>query len=71
MKASVTQGSAAVKEEERTVISKGPGRLWGMILAGGDGRRPEQLMRWLTGRDLPKQYCAVIGRRSMFQHTVH
>ncbi len=26
-------------------------------------------MRRLTGIDLPKQYCAVIGRRSMLQHT--
>lgn len=45
------------------------GNLWGIVLAGGDGRRVRYLMRRLTGTDLPKQYCAVIGRRSMLQHT--
>lgn len=69
--------ATAVKGNARTLISpkpdpesKEPGRLWGIILAGGEGRRLQRLMRWLTGNDLPKQYCAVIGRRSMFQHTV-
>lgn len=46
------------------------GDLWGIILAGGDGQRLRSLMRRLTGMDLPKQYCAVIGRRSMLQHTL-
>jgi len=48
---------------------QGAPRLWGIVLAGGDGRRVRYLMRRLTGTDLPKQYCAVIGRRSMLQHT--
>jgi len=48
---------------------RGAGNVWGIILAGGDGRRVRSLMRRLTGIDLPKQYCAVIGRRSMLQHT--
>lgn len=46
------------------------GHLWGIILAGGEGQRVRQLMRRVTGDDLPKQYCAVIGRRSMLQHTL-
>jgi len=49
---------------------RGSAHLWGVILAGGEGRRVRPLMRRLTGRDLPKQYCAVIGRRSMLQHTL-
>jgi mannose-1-phosphate guanylyltransferase len=49
---------------------KSPGNHWGIILAGGDGRRVQQLMRRVTGTDLPKQYCAVIGRRTMLQHTL-
>jgi len=49
---------------------QGPARLWGIVLAGGEGRRVRPLMRRLSGTDLPKQYCAVIGRRSMLQHTL-
>jgi mannose-1-phosphate guanylyltransferase len=38
-------------------------------LAGGDGTRLSLLVhRWL-GRFKPKQYCAFVGTRSMFQHT--
>ncbi|HET7853674.1 MAG TPA: sugar phosphate nucleotidyltransferase [Candidatus Methylomirabilis sp.] len=69
--------ATAVNRAGRTLISpkpdpesEEPGRLWGLILAGGEGRRLQRLTRSLAGRGLPKQYCAVIGRRSMFQHTV-
>ncbi len=47
-----------------------PGHPWAIILAGGEGRRLRGLVRRLMGADLPKQYCAVIGRRSMLQHTL-
>jgi mannose-1-phosphate guanylyltransferase len=43
---------------------------WAIILAGGEGRRLRGLVRRLMGADLPKQYCALIGRRSMLQHTL-
>lgn len=47
-----------------------PDRLWSIILAGGEGTRLRSLVhRWL-GRPKPKQYCAFVGRRSMFQHTL-
>lgn len=46
------------------------GELWSIILAGGEGTRVRALVhRWL-GRPTPKQYCAFIGTRSMFQHTL-
>lgn len=46
------------------------GRLWSIILAGGEGERVKPLVqRWL-GRHRPKQYCAFVGSRSMFQHTL-
>jgi mannose-1-phosphate guanylyltransferase len=45
-------------------------QLWSIILAGGEGTRMASLVhRWL-GRPLPKQYCAFVGTRSMFQHTL-
>ena len=46
------------------------GRVWSIILAGGDGVRLRPLIqRWL-GCHKPKQYCAFIGTRSMLQHTL-
>ena len=46
------------------------GQLWSIILAGGEGTRVSTLVhRWL-GRPKPKQYCAFVGTRSMFQHTL-
>jgi len=45
-------------------------QLWSIILAGGEGTRLSSLVhRWL-GRPTPKQYCAFVGARSMFQHTL-
>lgn len=45
-------------------------QLWSIILAGGEGTRVSSLIhRWL-GRPKPKQYCAFVGTRSMFQHTL-
>lgn len=45
-------------------------RVWSIVLAGGEGERVKSLiLRWL-GRHRPKQYCAFVGSRSMFQHTV-
>lgn len=45
-------------------------QLWSIILAGGEGTRLRALVhRWL-GRPKPKQYCAFVGARSMFQHTL-
>lgn len=62
-------GSRA-SQESNTAHPGRAGHLWGIILAGGEGQRVRQLMRRVAGDDLPKQYCAVIGRRSMLQHTL-
>lgn len=43
--------------------------LWGIVLAGGDGKRLEPLVRKLRGDDLPKQFVNFIGRRSMLEHS--
>jgi len=43
---------------------------WGMILAGGDGKRLQDFTRVLFGISQPKQFCAFTGTRSMFRHTL-
>jgi mannose-1-phosphate guanylyltransferase len=40
-----------------------------IVLAAGEGKRLEPLVRQLRGDSLPKQYVTFIGRRSMLEHT--
>lgn len=46
------------------------GRLWSVILAGGEGERMRSLIEQWLGSHKPKQYCTFVGTRSMLQHTV-
>ncbi|MBI2350710.1 MAG: NTP transferase domain-containing protein, partial [Deltaproteobacteria bacterium] len=41
-----------------------------MVLAGGDGERFKELAVGLYGYPRSKQYCTIIGARSMIQHTL-
>lgn len=45
-------------------------RYWGIILAGGDGKRVQDFLRTHFGLDKPKQFCALLGKRSMLRHTI-
>jgi mannose-1-phosphate guanylyltransferase len=47
-----------------------PSNLWGLVLAGGEGKRLEDYVRQLRGEPLPKQYVNFIGTRSMLEHTL-
>ena len=46
------------------------GALWGIVLAGGEGTRVRAFLQQLCGGRGIKQFCAVVGRRSMLEHTL-
>jgi len=42
---------------------------WGLILAGGDGKRLLPLTRRIAGDDRPKQFCAVLDNEKLLHQT--
>ena len=42
---------------------------WAIILAGGEGKRLQRFAREVLGTERPKQFCRIIGTRSMLRHT--
>ncbi len=40
-----------------------------VILAGGDGARLSGLVRSVTGRDVPKQFCSLLGDSTLLERT--
>ena len=47
------------------------GHLWGIVLAGGDGRRLQPFIQDRFGCNRPKQYCTFFGVDSMLRRTIH
>jgi mannose-1-phosphate guanylyltransferase len=43
---------------------------WTLALAGGEGVRLSQYVQHRFGRRIPKQYCCLLGDRSMLEHTL-
>jgi len=43
---------------------------WTLALAGGEGVRLAEYVQRRFGRRIPKQYCALLGERSMLEHTL-
>lgn len=43
------------------------GRRWSVVLAGGDGVRLRGLTRFVCGDDRPKQFCPLLGKRTLLQ----
>src|ERR1035438_1753086 len=42
---------------------------WGAILAGGEGVRLRSLTRLVSGEDIPKQFCPLLGGRTLLAQT--
>src|SRR5260370_8061069 len=42
---------------------------WGVILAGGEGKRLLSLTRKITGDDRPKQFCPLTGVETLLEQT--
>lgn len=42
---------------------------WAVILAGGDGTRLKSLTRKIAGDERPKQFCSVLGQRTLLEET--
>jgi mannose-1-phosphate guanylyltransferase len=60
----LAQGTVAASGDPR-----GP-RLWGVVLAGGGGRRLRPLVRYIHGEARPKQYARVTGSASLLRQTL-
>ncbi len=51
------------------IIEKSGRDRWAVILAGGDGTRLQSLTRTISGDDRPKQFCPIIGGRTLLDQT--
>jgi mannose-1-phosphate guanylyltransferase len=45
-------------------------KLWGIVLAAGEGTRVHDFLAQFCGGQGIKQFCAAIGRRSLLEHTL-
>ena len=51
------------------ITEKSSSDRWAVILAGGDGTRLQSLTRTISGDDRPKQFCPIIGGRTLLDQT--
>src|SRR5215813_279779 len=44
--------------------------LWALVLSGGDGTRLQSLTHLIAGAPIAKQYCRILGSRSLLETTL-
>lgn len=66
---STSQGALRTSARE-PVDDESPGIGWTVALAGGEGVRLADYVHRRFGRRIPKQYCCLLGDRSMLEHTL-
>ena len=54
----------------RQETSQGTGSLWAVVLAGGEGVRLRPLVRRVFGDERPKQFCPLLGPRTLLRQTL-
>src|SRR2546427_2720217 len=56
----------------RTISMADPSNqsFWALVLAGGDGTRLQSLTHLIAGAPIPKQYCRILGPRSLLETTL-
>lgn len=60
-------GNSAMEEPRSRLVPSPAAQRWGLILAGGDGTRLQGLTRIISGDDRPKQFCRLMGSRTLLQ----
>ncbi len=58
-------GGGTHRRAEMAKASPKSSRRWGVLLAGGDGTRLRQLTRFICGDERPKQFCPLLGGRTL------
>ena len=56
--------------KEPTSATEVPDAPWALVLAGGDGTRLQPLTCRVAGAPIPKQYCRLVGDRSLLELTL-
>src|SRR6185503_6129522 len=57
------------REVQNKVQSSSTRQRWGVILAGGDGTRLQPLTRLACGDNRPKQFCPLLGGKTLLART--
>lgn len=55
---------------EREAKLREDGSLWAVVLAGGEGVRLRPLVRRVCGDERPKQFCPLLGSRTLLRETL-
>jgi mannose-1-phosphate guanylyltransferase len=64
------QADSLQSPQSRRTPQPSEDNLWAVVLAAGEGRRLATVTRFLYGREIPKQFAALNGERTLLQQTM-